>query len=383
LLENALLANGPKRVTRMPEHVGRGGGEAVDFSKRQEGAAKVPYMDDGMLAVIRGGQLGALVGALFLGGVVGPIGRPPLGCVDGVGGVQGPGRLLSAMGDGEVPDLDGTIDAGAEEVLAVGMPVNRGAHALVVGGDFLLWALVVAKVPTLDGAIVGAKGKLDGIGGRPLDVPDAAVDAGKLVAAAAGGDVAAHVAQVPHADGGIVAGGQQQVALVGVEGQLVDLAGVLVQARELDTGAVQVVEDDLAVGGGGGDVGGEVAVGPLDVMDAQAVALAGVGVGTVEDGGAEIDVVDDVGVVDADGLEDFLAGQDGMGALAVDVEGGEAEAGLVAGILGGGGADAAGGRSAENGGRQREATHPGSLGTRGLGSPSARLGGIEGGREPP
>ena len=99
--------------------------------------------------------------------------------------------------------------------------------------------------------------------------------------------------------------------------------------------------------------------------------------------GAEIDVVDDVGVVDADGLEDFLAGQDGMGALAVDVEGGEAEAGLVAGILGGGGADAAGGRSAENGGRQREATHPGSLGTRGLGSPSARLGGIEGGREPP
>lgn len=135
-------------------------------------------------------------------------------------------------------------------------------------------------------------------------------------------------------------------------------------------------------------------VGPLDIMDAQAVTLAGVGIGIAEDGGAKIDVVDNFGVVYADGLEEFLAGQDGVGAVAIDVEGGDVEAGLVAGILRGSGANATSGIGGQEGGGilvgyaaarygYAMVTYPGSLGTRGLGSPSARLGGPEGGREPP
>lgn len=46
--------------------------------------------------------------------------------------------------------------------------------------------------------------------------------------------------------------------------------------------------------------------------------------------------------MDADRLENLLAGEDGMGALAVDVEGRDVEARLMACMLGGTGANAAG-----------------------------------------
>lgn len=61
---------------------------------------------------------------------------------------------------------------------------------------------------------------------------------------------------------------------MGVEGKLVHLARVLVQPGELDGGAVQIIEDDFAIGSGGGNVGAELAVRPFDIVDAKAVAMA-------------------------------------------------------------------------------------------------------------
>jgi hypothetical protein len=225
-------------------------------------------------------------------------------------------------------------------MFAVWMPIDGSASFLVVSGNLLLWTFGVAEVPALDVTVVGAESKVDSISRGPLHVTNAPVHAGVLVTAAAGGGISPHVPQIPQADGGIVAGREKQVALMGVEGQLVNLAGVLVQANELDAGAVQIVEDDLAVGDSGGDVGIELAVGPLDILDAEAFTLASMGVGIVEDGGAQVGLVDNLGIMDADRLEDLLACEHGMGAVAVDVEGSDVEAGLVAGVVRGAGADA-------------------------------------------
>lgn len=174
-----------------------------------------------------------------------------------------------------------------------------------------------------------------------MDITDAAVDARVLVAATADGDVSAHIAQVPQADGGIVACRQEQVALVGVECKLVDLTGMLVQSGKLDACTVQIVQNDFAIGSSGGYMGAELAMGPFDVVDAKAFTLSCMRVGIVEDGSAKIGVVDNFGVVDTDGLQDLFASQDSMGAFTIDVEGRDVEAGFVADILGVAGANAA------------------------------------------
>lgn len=105
------------------------------------------------------------------------------------------------------------------------------------------------------------------------------------------------------------------------------------QAGKLYAGTVEVVEDDLAICSSRGYMRAELAVGPLDIVDAQALALAGVRVCIVEDSSTQISLVDDAGILDADRLEQLLAGEDGMGALAVDVEGRDVEARLVACML--------------------------------------------------
>lgn len=118
------------------------------------------------------------------------------------------GGFLAAASNGEVPDLDGAVDASAEEMLTVWMPVDGGADALVVGSDLLLRAFGIAKVPALDSAVVCAKGKLYSVSGRPLDIANAAIHAMVLVSAGTDGGVPAHVAQVPQADGGVMACGE-------------------------------------------------------------------------------------------------------------------------------------------------------------------------------
>lgn len=242
---------------------------------------------------------------------------------------------------GKVPYFDGSIYTGAEHVLTIGVPVDRGANALVVGCDFLLRALVVAKVPTLYVTVISAKGKFYSISRRPLHIADTAVHARVVVSAATGGDISAHVSQVPQTDSCILTGREQQVALVRIECKLVDLAVVLVQAGEFNARAVQVVENDLAVCCGSRNMRAELAVRPLHVMDAQALALSGVGICIVEHGSTQIGLVDNLGILHADRLENLLASEDCMRALAVDVEGRDVEACLVACILGIACADAA------------------------------------------
>lgn len=148
----------------MPEHVGRSGSKLANFAIREVGPTEVPYMNDRMLTVVRRGQLGTLIGTLVVV-LIRPVGRSPPGLVYRVGGGQDPDSLLAAANEGEVPNLDCSIYTGTEQMLAVWMPVDGGADALIVGGDFLLWAFVVAEVPALYGAIVGAKSELDGVGG--------------------------------------------------------------------------------------------------------------------------------------------------------------------------------------------------------------------------
>jgi hypothetical protein len=84
----------------------------------------------------------------------------------------------------------------------------------------------------------------------------------------------------------------------------------------------------------------ELAVRPLHVMDSQAFALSGVRVCIVEDGCTQVGLVDDLGVLHPYCFENFLASEDCMGALAIDVEGRDVEACLMAGILRVSGADA-------------------------------------------
>ena len=137
-----------------------------------------------------------------------------------------------------------------------------------------------------------------------------------------------------------MAGRQQQMALMGVEGQLVYLTRMLVQPGELDACAVQVVQNDFAICSGSCDVGAELPMGPLYIVYAQALALSGMRVGIIEDRSTQVGLVDDLGILDADCFQDLLASEDGMGAFTVDVEGRDVEACLMACILGVARADA-------------------------------------------
>lgn len=139
---------------------------------------------------------------------------------------------------------------------------------------------------------------------------------------------------------------------MGVEGQLVHLACMFVQSGGFDAGLVEVVQDDLAIGGSSCYMRAELAMRPLDIMDAQALSLPDVVVGIVEDSRSQIGLIDDFGVLHADGFEDLLASKHGMCAFTVDVQGGDAQACLVACILGVACADAAGRDSAS--GRREE-----------------------------
>jgi hypothetical protein len=222
------------------------------------------------------------------------------------------------------------------------MPVNGGADALVMSCNLLLRPLVIAEVPSLYGSIVRAKGELYGVSRRPLDIADAAIHASVVVSTAADGDVSTHVAQVPQANGVVMAGRQQQMALVGVEGQFVYLTRMLVQPGKLDACTIQVVQYDFAIRSGRCYVRGELAMRPFHVMYAQAFPLSGVRVGIIEDSSTQVGLVDDLGILDADRFEHLFASEDGMGAFTVDIEGRDVEACLVACILGIACADAGG-----------------------------------------
>lgn len=155
-----------------------------------------------------------------------------------------------------------------------------------------------------------------------------------------------------------------------VEGQLVDLAVVLVQLGQLDAGAVEIVQHNLAIGGRGGDVGAVAAMRPLDIVDLEGVAVPGwrgggaglVVRGIVDDGGAQVGLLGALGASDADGLEDLAASEDGMCPLLIDVDGADVKAGLVACILRRQRAQPGGGQQRLGGSASHNADAPGDSG---------------------
>lgn len=62
---------------------------------------------------------------------------------------------------------------------------------------------------------------------------------------------------------------------MGIEGQSVDLAAMSVEAGQLQTRPMQVIDDDAAIRGSGCDDGVELAVGPLHILDGQLVFVFG------------------------------------------------------------------------------------------------------------
>lgn len=117
-----------------------------------------------------------------------------------------------------------------------------------------------------------------------------------------------------------------------IEGKLVDLTCVLMQSDKLYAGTIQVVQDDFAVSNSSGNMRAELAMRPLDVLDAQAFTLACMRVTIAERGSAQVGLVDNLGAINTHCLEDLLASKHGMRPLAVDVESSNVKAGLVSGI---------------------------------------------------
>jgi hypothetical protein len=113
LLENALLPHSPQGVTRVPKHIGGSTRKLINLPKWQERSTEVPHMDDGVFAIIRRGELCALVNALFVV-LIGPVRWSPARLVDWERCVQDVSSFLAAASDGEVPDLDRSIDASTD-----------------------------------------------------------------------------------------------------------------------------------------------------------------------------------------------------------------------------------------------------------------------------
>jgi hypothetical protein len=83
---------------------------------------------------------------------------------------------------------------------------------------------------------------------------------------------------------------------------------------------LDVVYDDLAVRGGGGQVVFILAVRPLDVVEVEGLAVHVCVLAMVGDCGQEVDAFGARVCVDAIGTEDVLAGDDGVRPIAVDVK---------------------------------------------------------------
>jgi hypothetical protein len=117
-----------------------------------------------------------------------------------------------------------------------------------------------------------------------------------------------------------------------IESKLVDLTCMLMQSDKLYAGTIQVVQNDFAVGNSSGNMRAELAMRPLDVLDAQAFTLSCMRVAVAECGSPQVGLVDNLGAIDTHCLEDLLASKHGMRPLAVDVESSNVEPGLVGGI---------------------------------------------------
>src|SRR5205085_1068097 len=103
-----------------------------------------------------------------------------------------------------VPDFEMFVLASADQMLPIWMPVDGGANS-IMGVDAQHSHVVPAHVPFLHGPTVGAKGKLDAVGGRPSNIAYAITLSGKLELAPPCGAVRAAISQIPEPHGAILA----------------------------------------------------------------------------------------------------------------------------------------------------------------------------------
>lgn len=215
------------------------------------GAAKVPEMHTGVILIVRGDNLGRLPIACT-GRFTSPGRRAPSEVDNCLRGPELKGRLLAALGGrGEIPDLDLPVGSGAGEMLSVRMPIYR-ITGFVMSGDPHDRRIDLSVVPQLNGTAVSGSREHEAIIGRPAHVANGVRVAVVQVGTAASADGGGH-AQVPQADGRIVTAGQQPGGEIRIEGQAVNLAGVALEATELQARTVEIIDNNAAIGYGGGD----------------------------------------------------------------------------------------------------------------------------------
>ena len=127
---------------------------------------------------------------------------------------------------------------------------------------------------------------------------------------------------------------KQEVALVRIEGELVDLTCMLMQSDKLHVGTIEVVQDDFAVGNSSRYMRAELAMRPFHILDAQALTLPCIGVCIIEDSSSQVGVIDDLDTVYFYRLKNLFASKHGMCPLTIDVKCRDVKARLVGGIKG-------------------------------------------------
>jgi hypothetical protein len=149
---------------------------------------------------------------------------------------------------------------------AVWMPVDGSTGFLMrIDSDF--GGLGNSIVPCLDDTVISPKGKLNPIFGRPRDISDTVTLSHELLAAMAHHHLGSGVPEVPKSDGGILASGQEHATQEGAYRKTMHLAVMFMKSSNFGSGTVEIVKDHLAIRGSGNDVGAELAMRPLDVVD--------------------------------------------------------------------------------------------------------------------
>lgn len=208
----------------MPHEVGSAGIDiVVKLAVGHKGTTQIPDVDQGVMPV-GGCEVGTLFGPLIraIGNVTR---RAPTHVLNGLGTAHLKCRLLSAISL-QVPHLDVLVLASTDHVASVGMPVNRCA-SLGMREQFQDRRLVLPNIPPLNGPVVSAKSKAPLTGRRPFGVTNAIAAPRERVFAFAFNNTAG-AAEVPQTHGTVLTAGQQELAFMWVEVDLVDLPVVLI-----------------------------------------------------------------------------------------------------------------------------------------------------------
>lgn len=150
---------------------------------------------------------------------------PPSYISDRLGGSELKRRFLPSLcRRGKIPDLHLAVRATADDVFPIRVPVDCETWA-IMGGDSHQRGVHLSIIPHLDRTAVRSSRKDDAVGGRPPDVSDGiTIYLVRMLAAACGSSpIRRGGAQIPHSNCAILAPRQEPRRKMGVEGKLVNL----------------------------------------------------------------------------------------------------------------------------------------------------------------